>query len=31
MGPDTSAKFIKQLFFIQILIVLGIGICGKSL
>lgn len=31
MGPEMSAKFIKHLFFIQILIMIGIGICGKSL
>jgi hypothetical protein len=30
MGPETSAKFIKHLFFIQIIIVIVIGICGKS-
>ncbi|CAB4435034.1 unnamed protein product [Rhizophagus irregularis] len=27
MGPEMSAKFIKHLFFIQILIMIGIGIC----
>ncbi|RGB28720.1 hypothetical protein C1646_673015 [Rhizophagus diaphanus] len=27
MGPEMSAKFIKLLFFIQILIMIGIGIC----